>query len=589
MSASMPRRLLILTIAVSSSIAFSVNYAAADSTPPIASVVIQAQKVDAPGSWVEGATVYEGTPARAVVSLAGIPSASSGTITVERPDGFALGSTTADVPRGASTVIIPLNVDGAAWASTGVAAATGAIAKIQLANGATLSAAANVAIAPRPLILLHGLWSSANTWSTYQEFAQSVHPKWRAFAVGDGAYPGTMDTGALLSPLRRTNSVDENASQAWTYLNALRRGLNTNEVDIVGHSMGGIVARRLLHAQGQAATDAVRDVVMLGTPNGGSYCAVTWPVAATSPLVPATMRQFNAENPGYPGATSTLVYAEHLAPTCADASWGDSVVPRWSAKAVDVDRLFLASPTLHTKMTANRAMFDDFVVTTLARPLAASAPAGTASGDGSGSAPDEESIGQLAKEGTSPGGSDLSIPVVVSAGEGLTVSVVSAQAAKLELVAPGGQREPLTRTSADLPVWTATLTSIRRGGTATLSGSSSSPFDWSFTVTKTNLTIDASVQEEGDTVTVKADLTDPQAKAATSVRAKFIDESRDDRSTARLNDSGSDGDLRRRNGVYTATHTVDSEKSETVRVEVSATFADGRERTVIIGYIDKAS
>jgi hypothetical protein len=44
----MPQRLLILTIAASSSIAFSVDYAAADPTPLVASVVVQSQKVDAP-------------------------------------------------------------------------------------------------------------------------------------------------------------------------------------------------------------------------------------------------------------------------------------------------------------------------------------------------------------------------------------------------------------------------------------------------------------------------------------------------------------------------------------------------------------
>lgn len=589
MLATLPRRLLVLTIAGTSTVALSMGYASANAAPFTAATVIQAQKVDSPGTWIDTTTVFEGTRAQAVVSLAGVPAAASGTITIERADGTALGATTTNVGRGSSNVTVPLNLDGAAWSAPGIAAPSDVVAKVSLANGTTLTTPVALTVAPRPLVLLHGLWSAAATWSSYQDFAQSAHPQWRAFAVGDGAYPGKMDTGALLAPLRRPNSVDANATEAWTYLSALRRGLNTNEVDVVGHSMGGIVTRRMLHAQGRAAQDAVRDVVMLGTPNGGSYCAVTWPVPATSPLVPATMRQFNEANPGYPGVESTLIYAEHLVPTCADASRGDSVVPRWSAKAVDVDRLHVASPTLHTSMTADRSMFDRFVVPTLARPRDLAALPSTAVGDGSGVAPDEESIGQLAKEGTNPGGVGISIPIVVAAGEELTVSVVSAQENGLELVGPDGRRASLTPLSDDLPVSTATLTSISRKGTAYLRGSSRAAFDWAFTVTKTDLTMDASVRESGDSVTVRADLTDAQARDVTSVKAQFIDESKDDRRTTQLNDAGADGDLRAGNDVYTGTETVDSEAGETVRVEVSATFADGRERTVIVGYIDQKS
>lgn len=553
----------------------------------ISSVVMQVEKVETPGTWINATSTFEGTPSRAVVSVSKTGAATVSTVTIRRSDGVVLGSVNGPLPKGTTEVTVPLNLEGTSWASVGNQAPSEVLAEVSFQDGSLATEFVDFAIAPRPVVLLHGLWSEASTWSRYQGFVGGKHPLWRAYAVGDGQFTGTMDTGELVSPKGRPNTVDQNASEAWNYVSALRNSLNAREIDVIGHSMGGIIARRMLHAQGQSAQDAIREVVMLGTPNGGSYCANLWSVPATAPLIPSVMRDFNAANPGYPGVGSTLVYAEHLAPTCLDFSWGDSVVPRWSAKAVNVDQFFIAEPTLHSNMTGDRSLFDRFVVPALARPATISAPAGST--PGGGNMPDEETIGQLAREGSAAGGEKIDIPILITAGEKLSANVVSGPGAELSLVAPNGTIIPLVPDMNGLPVYSATLPVAQRKGTAYLRGQGATSLDWALSVTGSDLVMDASVQEQGDGVIIKADLTDPEAGDAVRVRAQVIDESRDDRRWLTLVDDGASGDTRSGDDMYTVEGTIDSEANETVRVEVTATFSDGRQRTVIVGYIDEAA
>ncbi len=54
-----------------------------------------------------------------------------------------------------------------------------------------------IVVRPRPLILVHGIWSNAETWEEYGPvglsqsggFVRGAHANWRAYAVGDGFVP----------------------------------------------------------------------------------------------------------------------------------------------------------------------------------------------------------------------------------------------------------------------------------------------------------------------------------------------------------------------------------------------------------------
>lgn len=347
-----------------------------------------------------------------------------------------------------------------------------------------------ITLAPRPTVLLHGLWSSSATWNSYagpNGFQQSVNSLWGANAVTG------MNTGALLSPFGSVNTVSQNMEIAWTYLQNVRTTLNAHEVDIVAHSMGGIITRRLLHStHATQARAAIRSVVMLGTPNGGSTCADTWSVAATEPLRPAVMRTFNDSNPGYPGVISSLFYATPLSLTCLSLSRGDSVVPEWSAKAQAVNTLVKASGSdcganrsstcdiSHTSMTTDRGWFAKYVLPQLALPEDPAEPNPTTPDD----IPTDTDV--VLSQGTSPAGSvSQAVTVNLAANESLSVSIVTDEpnAAFTASYPSGSGTQSLTLTKEDgQPVYTTSVSGPLSNVTVTLGGSTStSGVSWTFT------------------------------------------------------------------------------------------------------------
>lgn len=93
-------------------------------------------------------------------------------------------------------------------------------------------------------------------------------------------------------------------------INELRIALGVEKVHLVGHSMGGIIARHYLQRPGAAAK--VSACVTLGTPHGGSMLAPL----AVSPLgrllVPNSpfLREL-AQTPPPPGVRFSAVYSRH--------------------------------------------------------------------------------------------------------------------------------------------------------------------------------------------------------------------------------------------------------------------------------------
>jgi len=290
-----------------------------------------------------------------------------------------------------------------------------------------------VVIAPRPVILVHGMWSTSSMWNGYTgsgNFLVSSHAQWRGYAVS------TMNTGSMWAPYAVVNTISQNAALAWTYIQQRMSDLNAHEVDVVGHSMGGVIIRRMLHdsTNGPAAQAAIRSVVLLGTPNGGSSCSEAWAVPANAELTHEAMETFNLAYPQYPGTFTTSLYSDHYDSTCFDANTGDLFVPSWSTQAQAVNVVRRINPGIqHADMPGSSRLFSEYVRPALAL-AAAPAPAGPTTALTNPSA----SSTRL-HEGTATG-SALSVTrtVTVAAGRSLVASVVADGGASGTVTYPSG-------------------------------------------------------------------------------------------------------------------------------------------------------
>lgn len=156
---------------------------------------------------------------------------------------------------------------GFAWNSGLPASAHDVEVLVRSFNGITFdSDTSSIGIHPRPVILVHGFFSDADTWSDLLDLFTSTHPQWQAFAVD------SLDTDPWDSA-----SYGTNAASLGQYIDAVRTSTNAWVVDVVAHSMGGLITRQYVHSIMKNnpfdSWPTVGRLLMLGTPNRGSYCA----------------------------------------------------------------------------------------------------------------------------------------------------------------------------------------------------------------------------------------------------------------------------------------------------------------------------
>lgn len=260
-------------------------------------------------------------------------------------------------------------------------------------------AEAELKIRPRPAVLVHGLWSNAqDAWSKYQGFLHSVRPDWEAYAVGDGRVPGVMNTGNKFSPYGESNRLSENAAILRRYVEGVREAENAWHVDLVAHSMGGLISRYYLSnlVWDRIAKDdypVVYHLVMLGTPNLGSPCAymVTGLVKAfggvlaqwvhgdpwdpvIKDLMPHRLEYYNSVWRQSRDVPYSIWAGTKFAVTCYEPTIGDLVVPLPSAYGQSPNGPRLArlddDSIIHTAMTDELSDFQQQVL-----PLLAGGPA----------------------------------------------------------------------------------------------------------------------------------------------------------------------------------------------------------------------
>jgi len=234
----------------------------------------------------------------------------------------------------------------------------------------------NLKVAPKPLVLVHGLWSSWRAWESWQNILTTTHSyDWKAFPVGEKPEKGRMNTGGAFLSSDPTNGIFENSQELGKYVRYAQEEQNAWHVDIVAHSMGGLISRHYIHAFMQPVEDGrprVAHLIMLGTPNMGSPCADVMDVAfsltgstpeAIRQLKPAVVAEFNRTVTNRKGVKFSILAGNPLPTMCRSVVWNDGVVPVPSAKWIIKDNK--ESANLHTELTGT-SDFSSFVKPRLA-------------------------------------------------------------------------------------------------------------------------------------------------------------------------------------------------------------------------------
>jgi pimeloyl-ACP methyl ester carboxylesterase len=146
-----------------------------------------------------------------------------------------------------------------------------------------LAASVSVSVQPKPVVLVHGTNSGAWAWQAWTS-ADGFLPArgLQSFAVGDGQFGiEPMNIGDFHQPRRPTRSIAGNAAILARYVEAARRATGAERVDIVAHSMGGLISRHyiatlmpVVERSGLPPAPVVNQLYMLGTPNAGTTCAI---------------------------------------------------------------------------------------------------------------------------------------------------------------------------------------------------------------------------------------------------------------------------------------------------------------------------
>ena len=200
-------------------------------------------------------------------------------------------------------------------------------------------------IAPKPLILVHGLWSDYRVWvPLYQNLLTTTHSyNWKAYAVGENAHFGAMAMGRWNEPNWYSDSIYDNAVQLTRYIKHAQEDSNAWHVDMVAHSLGGLVGRLYLQKHMPNVPDGrpqVKHLIMLGTPNGGVPCVDVLfgkldlfkkDLRAARELTNDEMLRFNQYVVNTGGAKLSALAGNPVPIVCGGMEWNDGFVTVRSA------------------------------------------------------------------------------------------------------------------------------------------------------------------------------------------------------------------------------------------------------------------
>jgi len=135
-----------------------------------------------------------------------------------------------------------------------------------IGNGDTTSFTADLTVLRPPVVLMHGLWSSPSTWGAAFIRNDSTHTT----VAGD--YQGTNAAHFSVNVPAVKEAIDNALMQFRSSMNA------ATQVDVIGHSMGGILTRLYANSTQNIRVDNfnlgdVHRIVTLDTPHWGSTLA----------------------------------------------------------------------------------------------------------------------------------------------------------------------------------------------------------------------------------------------------------------------------------------------------------------------------
>lgn len=253
----------------------------------------------------------------------------------------------------------------------------------QIANSRTIQASgeaipaglhAEVRILPRPVVLVHGFSSSWEAWTNYlgpEGFLERIGVP--GFAVGDGRVSGTMNTGNLAAPTAPTHTIAENATILGEYISSVKQVTGAQMVDLVSHSMGGLISRYYIDRVMQERD--VGQLIMLGSPMAGTDCADL--PAALGLYLPAALEIrptyvqdiFNQQithRRGVPfHALAGVPIREAFKSPCTEVPT-DLAVSLQSVTAIPLETEEM--PVLHTDLNRSEQVFSAFVKARLQTP-----------------------------------------------------------------------------------------------------------------------------------------------------------------------------------------------------------------------------
>ncbi len=239
-----------------------------------------------------------------------------------------------------------------------------------IADGGQILASLPVQISPRPVVMVHGFSSDWKAWTNYlgpQGYLASIGV--RGFAVGDGQAPGVMNTGRLDQPTGRTNTIAENAAILGEYIDAVKQLTGAQQVDLIGHSMGGLISRYYIDRV--MTDDSVAQLIMLGSPMAGTDCAelpasLGYYLLAALEIRPSYVAGiFNAQITHRKGTPFHALAGDPILDAFKSPCTGvpsDLAVARNSVSAIPLDLSEMA--VLHMDLNTSRIVFEQYV-----RPL----------------------------------------------------------------------------------------------------------------------------------------------------------------------------------------------------------------------------
>lgn len=235
----------------------------------------------------------------------------------------------------------------------------------------------NLKIAPKPVVLVHGLWSNWHAFETWQNILTTTHSyDWKAFPVGEKPEHGVMNTGKSFMSPEQTASIGDNAHGVESYVKYAQEDRNAWHVDIVAHSIGGLISRwyidQLMNNYSEDPRPRVSHLVMLGTPNMGSPCADVMDIAfgmigkqveAVRQMQPDYVEGFNKVHTQRKGVKFSSLAGNPSPMMCKNLVPNDGVVSVASAKWIIKDTA--ESSSFHNDLTGTKD-FSGFVKPRLA-------------------------------------------------------------------------------------------------------------------------------------------------------------------------------------------------------------------------------